>query len=77
MIYRYLLYILSYLNNRDYLIPWFYGSNSAKVQSANLQEKKQEKKSADLSTVFEDGMDAIAYTNIHSLLFFQRRWLCQ
>lgn len=39
--------------------------------------KKKLKKSADLLTVFADGRDAIAYTNINSLLYFQRRWLCQ
>ena len=71
MIYWYLWYVLCYPSNRlsGSMIVTF---KTAKVQSENLQAKM----SVELSTVFADATDAIAYTNINSLLYFQRRWFC-
>lgn len=63
MIYWYLQDILSYPSNRlsGSMIATF---KIEKVQSENLQAKM----SVELSTVFADATDAIAYRNINSLL---------
>jgi len=38
---------------------------------------KIKKISVELSSIFVDATDAIAYTIINSLLYFQMRWFCQ